>query len=274
VALYISYRFKFLYTIAFGLIGIILWWVSKAISWIEEGNNVKSAAIFSVLCLIVLSFYLIGRLHEKETRFKRVSVLYFVLSIISITVVLFTLSTRSGLELIQEVTKGKDIIASWQLTISFIVSVVAFAALLVYTKSKNLISSIEFVALTFLAILFGLKVFLPEQDVSLGSLYSWNNPGLSPIGVLWATVYNFVLFFELLGIILLGYVRQESWLINLGAIFLFILIIVKYFDWFFDSMDKSIFFIIAGILMFVVGWFMEKGRRKMVSKINIEKVNI
>jgi len=69
----------------------------------------------------------------------------------------------------------------------------------------------------------------------------------------------------------LGYLKRENWLINLGAFFIFILIFVKYFDWFFAFLDKSIFFISAGILLFVVGWFMEKGRRYLLSTIKKER---
>jgi len=45
------------------------------------------------------------------------------------------------------------------------------------------------------------------------------------------------------------------------------LIFVKYFDWFFTFLDKSVFFISAGVLLFVVGWLMEKGRRYMLAEI-------
>ena len=40
---------------------------------------------------------------------------------------------------------------------------------------------------------------------------------------------------------------------------------VDRFDWFFTFFDKSIFFISAGIILFIVGWFMEKGRKYMLS---------
>ena len=70
-----------------------------------------------------------------------------------------------------------------------------------------------------------------------------------------------------MGVIFVGYGRKEKWLINLGIFFLFIFILVKYFDWFFDFLDKSVFFIGAGVLLFAVGWFMGKGRRYMLSEM-------
>ena len=68
----------------------------------------------------------------------------------------------------------------------------------------------------------------------------------------------------MLGIILVGYLRKESWHVNMGVVLLFILILVKYFDWFYTFLDKSLFFIGAGILMFAVGWLMERARKRVL----------
>jgi uncharacterized membrane protein len=43
---------------------------------------------------------------------------------------------------------------------------------------------------------------------------------------------------------------------------------VKYFDWFFKFMDKSVFFIVAGIMLFAIGWAMERGRRYLAQTIS------
>ena len=139
-------------------------------------------------------------------------------------------------------------------------------------------SPYEFLAVLLLTLLFGVSALLPQQSMFLqaGSSYNFYSGGqeLSSNGVLWAIIFNFAVFFELLGLIFSGYLRRETWLINLSAFFLFLLIIVKYFDWFFTFLDKSIFFISAGILLFVVGWFMERGRRYMISNIKAQSQQI
>ena len=108
--------------------------------------------------------------------------------------------------------------------------------------------------------------FVFKQIIFIGS----RSRELSASGVLWAIILNVLLFGEIMGVILAGYGRKEKWLINLGVFFLFIFILVKYFDWFFDFLDKSVFFIGAGILLFAVGWFMEKGRRYMLAEMKNE----
>lgn len=134
-------------------------------------------------------------------------------------------------------------------------------------------SVFEILAVVLLAIIFIVIALLPEQQLFIrqgmtiyyGTSFSGNE--LSASGILWAIIFNLAIFFELLGLIFSGYLRREKWLINLGVFFLFILILVKYFDWFFTFLDKSVFFIGAGILLFAVGWFMERGRRYMISNI-------
>ena len=51
------------------------------------------------------------------------------------------------------------------------------------------------------------------------------------------------------------------------------LVIIKYFDWFFEFIDKSIFFLGAGELMLALGWSMEKGRKYIITNVK-KNVNI
>lgn len=265
-----AYYLKAFYSLVFGLISIVTWWCAQATEWIQD---IATSAILVGLIFIALLFYLLGHIHEREIKWKRFALVYLVLGIISITSVLFFFSSKSGLSVLGEMTRGASFFGSWQITFSLFIFLVSLAGVTLYTVVKKLISPIEFLAILLLTLLFGTIALLPEQSMFLksGNSYDFYFGGqeLSSSGVLWAIIFNFTIFFELLGLILSGYLRRETWLINLGAFFLFLLIIVKYFDWFFTFLDKSIFFIGAGVLLFAVGWFMEKGRRMMIS--NIEK---
>lgn len=150
--------------------------------------------------------------------------------------------------------------------VSFFASLICVT---IYSAIQKLLSPFELLAVFTLACLFGITALLPEQTMFVrGSYGLFSSRGeLSDTGVLWALIYNFAIFFELIGLIFSGYMRRDTRFINFGASFLFLLIIVKYFDWFFTFLNKSIFFIGAGILLFVVGWFMERSRRYMISNI-------
>ena len=275
IGLIITYYFKTISTLIFGLIGIASWWGIQAIQWIQN-KDIKTSSILAGLILIALLFYVLGHYHEKELKYKRFALVYLILGIISVTSALFIFSSKPGLGMLAEMTKGVSFMSSWEVTTSLLVFFAALVGLTLYSASKNLILLAETAAVFILAILFGITAFLPQQTIFMQTgnylgYYSGSGSELSANGVLWAIVFNFAVFFELLGLILSGYLRREEWLINIGTFFLFILIIVKYFDWFFTFLDKSLFFIGAGILLFAVGWFMEKSRRYMISNIKTEQ---
>lgn len=269
IGLVIAYYFKVIYTLAVSLIGLAGWWGAQAAEW-AQGKDIKGAAIFTGLLFIIILFYLLGRVHEKEIKFKRVSMVYSILGLIPVTATLFLLSTKSGLRTLGEITSGTSFFASWEITFSIFVFLIFLIGILVYALSKNLVFKPEAFAIGLLIVLFSIIALLPEQSTFLqrrGYYGVYMSSELSSTGILWAIFLNILIFLELVGVIFLGYMKRENWLINLGVFFIFILIFVKYFDWFFTFLDKSIFFIGAGILLFVVGWSMEKGRRYLLSTV-------
>jgi hypothetical protein len=276
IGLTCAYYFKVIYTLILSLVGIASWWGAQAAEWIQ-GKDIKASVILAGLSFIALLFYSLGHAHEREMKFKRFALVYLVLGIISITGTLFFLSTKPGLVVFGEMTRGASFLGSWQITFSLLAFLAFLTGTTLYSAGNKLMSPFEVVAVSLLALLFGVIALLPEQNLFLqpdhfyGFYEGWE---LSSSGVLWAIIFNAIIFFELLGVIFSGYLRRETWLINLGALFLFLLIIVKYFDWFFTFLDKSVFFIGAGILLFVVGWFMEKGRRYMISNIKMQSQQV
>ncbi len=274
VAIVIAYWLKTIYTLAFGLIGATAWWAAQAVEWMQ-GKHIKISAIIAALLFLALVFYFIGRLHEKEMKWKRFALVYLVLGIISVTGALFFLSTKLGISALGEIIKGDPFYGSWQLSASLLIFFTAVIGTGFYGALKERISIAEFAAVALLTLLFGTLAFLPAQSmfVQTGTSYGYyyGDQSLSASGIMWAMIFNIVVFLEILGLIFSGYARRETWLINMGALFLFLLIAVKYFDWFFTFLDKSIFFIGAGILLFGLGWSMEKGRHYMLSHLKEER---
>lgn len=267
-----SYYLKTIYTLIFSLIGLVSWWAAQAAEW-SIGKNIKISALFTGLTFIALIFYVLGRIHEQNPKFKRCALVYTVLGIISVTGSLFFFSTKIGVGAIGEMTKGTLFLDSWQLTFSLFIFLIALLGTAFYAIARKTLSPFEGAAILILMCLFGVTALLNEQimymQIKTTDFY-YGGRALSIRGIVWAIIYNAAVFFELLGLIFLGHIRREVWLINLGALFLSLLIIVKYFDWFFTFLDKSIFFIGAGILLFAVGWFMERGRKYMISKLTEE----
>lgn len=84
-----------------------------------------------------------------------------------------------------------------------------------------------------------------------------------------STTKIYVLLFNLLlaGFILLllyeGYQREDMKLVNMGMFWLTVFIVVKYFDWFWDLLDRSLFFLVGGLILVLGGIALEKKRRQL-----------
>lgn len=77
-------------------------------------------------------------------------------------------------------------------------------------------------------------------------------------------VQNATLLCVLLFTIFWAAKRSLNWLINIGLGLFLIFIILRYFDLSWKLLDRSWFFIGGGVILLVIGFFMEKVRRKLV----------
>lgn len=255
VSAFLSYRFKGVLLLPVSLIGLFSWWFIKSSEWIDQGHNatdVKDLALFSLPLVFALFLYVVGLIHDKNRKFERYAAVYNVLPIVAVTAALFLVSTEFGIEAFLEMTEGADLFSSWQITLSYVFGGLVFISSIFYSFWKNFIKPVEGMTLLIYGIVFGFSAFLPdisEKDLELHL----------------AAFVNIFLLVHLVALLFAGYLKKKNWLINLGSFSLFVFIIVKYFDWAFDFLDKSVFFISAGILLLVLGWFMERGRRYMIS---------
>lgn len=269
-AIAIAYSLKAVSLLGFGLVGVAAWWSTQAVHWIS-GNEARYASLIAGIFFIALIYYVLGRMHGGSPAFKRYGVFYSLIGILTVTAFLFFFSTKPGLEALEEMTEGHASLASPQIVFSLCALAAALIALLIGAMLMKVISPGEAIAIVLLGLLFGEIALLPQQNcfINPGRFPSVFSPGnrLSGTGIAWAVTFNVLVFLELLGLLFSGYARKEKWLINLGAMFLFLLALVKYCDWFFTSLDKSIFFIGSGVLLLAVGWFMERGRRRLLSGI-------
>lgn len=276
IGIIIAYYQKAIYTLAISLIGFASWWMAQNSAWalVSQNNKFKYSNLLAGLLLIGILLYIIGHIHGKNLKFKRFSLVYLIIGLVSISGILFYLSTKLGLKTLEYSSKGMFLSGSIGIAIFLIIFLVSSITTLIYSLNKKIISGYETAAIIILIIIAISIAIAPEQKL-FASHYSISSDSyateLSNSGIIWAIIFNIAAFLELLGIIFTGYIRKERWFINLGALFLFIFIIAKYFDWFFTFLDKSLFFLIAGALLLFVGYFMEKGRRYMVSNIKNEK---
>lgn len=258
----IGYFKRVFFLFSGSVLALIYCWLNSFIDYITS-EKIKPITLLTNLVFVGMIFYLLGIFYEKKKSFKRISVFFFTLGILVILGITFLLSTQLGLDILENGTKGNPFFDSWQALISSGLIFLLFLVILSFEKFKNLISKEEILALSLVGILFIILSFLPEQKIFGGK----SSSDLALRGVFWAIFFNSLIFLEILEFFFAGYKKQKIWMINLSAIFFFLLIFAKYFDWFFKFLDKSIFFIGAGLLLLLLGWGMEKGRKHITTQI-------
>ena len=264
-----GYLSRSVYAAVIGIVGLLVWWSDQALAWSFPAGEALSAvtAIPVGLVWLAIFLYVAGFVQAKFPPWKRFALACTFIGIFLTTTILFIFSTRSGLEALEGMIERSYLFDVWQNLVSIFIIGVAATSMAAYGWVDKRVSTKEVIACAVLFLLFGVFLVLPQQNIFFNS-----GDELAVTGIFWAAVINFALFFEILGIIFSGYARKELWLVNFGTVFLLIFVAVKYFDWFFNFMDKSVFFLVAGVLLFGVGWMMERGRRYLVKSINSKDI--
>ena len=74
--------------------------------------------------------------------------------------------------------------------------------------------------------------------------------------------FNLLLFAGTVGWIILGIRMRSQMVVNLGLGAFMVHMLTRYFDLFFSAMNRSLFFILGGLLLLGGGWFLERNRRR------------
>ena len=86
-------------------------------------------------------------------------------------------------------------------------------------------------------------------------------------GWLALAVLNLVLVAALIGLIAEGYRRDDRFVVNLGFLAFAATILRLYFDTFWLLFDRSLFFMVGGLLVIALGWGLERKRRNLIGDL-------
>ena len=88
--------------------------------------------------------------------------------------------------------------------------------------------------------------------------------------VLYPVLFNLVLLAGIVGLVFAGYFRGREAFINVGIIFFGLNVATRYFELSWDLLDRSIVFIVAGLILLGGGLLLERGRRKVVERMDAQ----
>ena len=82
---------------------------------------------------------------------------------------------------------------------------------------------------------------------------------------------NLLLFSECVALILFAVAVRTKAYLNLGIGFFLALVACRYFDNFWEYLPRSLFFVFGGVLMLLLGFFLEKRRRRWIAEFEAEQ---
>ncbi|MFA6319144.1 MAG: DUF2157 domain-containing protein [Elusimicrobiota bacterium] len=96
-------------------------------------------------------------------------------------------------------------------------------------------------------------------------VWAWLSAALLPLGAVGtALVGNLIYFGGLVALLYIGYLRSQAYCVNLGLFAFAALVIGRYFDFAWRYMERSAAFIIGGLLLLLLGFSLERSRRRLL----------
>ncbi|MDQ6968799.1 MAG: DUF2157 domain-containing protein [Mariprofundaceae bacterium] len=109
---------------------------------------------------------------------------------------------------------------------------------------------------------WGLGVLGAMLLVMLVNMTQWGEAALI------AVMFNIVYFIMLIWLMFFGMRTENRPLVNMAFLFFAITLLSRYFDTFWKLLDRSLFFMVGGVLLIALGIILEKKRRKLVAGID------
>ncbi|MBI5231591.1 MAG: hypothetical protein HY876_05450 [Coriobacteriales bacterium] len=249
-----------------GALGTYGWAARAAWQWVWPAKA-GGVAVPLGIALVALSLMAAGRLLEGTGRGRRFGFFAWLFGLLGLLSFLFWASSLEGVAQLGELRQGSPFVSSVPLAILVGIELAVPAGLLAWALFRRSISLAEGVGLGAIWLVLLALAIRPPIKTAAGAgdiFFGGGTPKLTAEGMAWAVTFNVVLLAGLLGLVFLGYLRRENWLVNFSAVLLFVFVLVKYFDWLFTFLDRSVAFIVSGLLFLGVGALMERGRRYVI----------
>ncbi len=233
----------------------ILVWLGMESSFHMTLTYAEPVAFILLYLMTGISLWSVGLMHSGFIPIRKLSVPYIIAGVF--------LTFFGGYFMTFDVFRerlGSEGLIVFYAGIIFLFLISAIIYLIWGEKKRGWIP--EFSSMVFLLILSVVFLLLQGGDSS-GLRYETTN--------LLTLSSNIVFALEIIGIIILGYIRRDTVYINIGLFFFVLDIIARYFDFFWKLLPRSIFFIIGGAMLLLGGVFLEKKRRNILKSFHIEE---
>jgi uncharacterized membrane protein len=238
------------------LFGFIFYIGSESAYWFQFVDRYynQSYALFLIFLSTGIFLYGLGMLHEKKL--KNISYPFHLVGSFVILAVIYLFSFK-WFGTIDDYIKSRLVSILFESRFWIIYLIITFIAIVIIVynilnrNNKSKYESKEILGVSVLLII-----------TPLIALFSTVNFTTIPI------FFNIILFLLIIGVVYLGFEKEEATLINLGFAAFGISVFSRYIEYLWDYLNGYLFFIIGGVLLIFLSIFLENRRRKMIESIN------
>ena len=237
---------------------LFLLWIGlfqyRTLSWGSSGDMIKLPLLYLVSGILLFG---IGGMHYISERLKGVARTYRIagLKVAMISLFLLTFKFYTG------VYDGFNYWSKMEISSQFTIGFVIFALLAILIMVINLFFNLTRSQVNYL------ENAMPLGLVALALIFYF----FTPVNNLYTILFNLVFAAIIFALLWEGYQREDMTLVNMGMGWLAALVVFRYYDFFWDLLPRSLFFMVGGLILVLGGIALEKKRRDLKSKFKRRK---
>jgi uncharacterized membrane protein len=257
----LAYYLRFKSLISLGLVDLLVWLGMEAyyrMSYFELGRSDISAVIL-LFWVASLTLWAIGLWHREWASLRMISAPFILMGALIAFFIgfLFTFFRPGILEYGIQLRSGSTPFVSFYPALIILFLIAVILRYLPEQKERGWIYE-TLGLLILLGIVLILSFYLHwTLHTFKGSL---------------RLIFNLLFVLEIIGLIFLGFTRRYSVYINIGLLFFSLDVFARYFDFFWELLPRSLFFIFGGLLLLFGGIYLERKRRKILVSFHSKEV--
>lgn len=242
----LAYHLRAPESLLLGAGALAAWQTANVIHWIERLNEAGAIAVFSALALLGLVYFAVATWHEADEDLRPLAWPYQLAGMLAGVGGLYAQTFRWMAQ-----STAAFPAQAWALVGLLGAAGVAGAALAVRRRGRP--------ALPVTVAVVALAVVLPLTMAWLQT------------GTLRIVLFNTLMLGAVAGLVAQGYRQQSELLVNLALVAFVVQVISRYFDFFYSMMNRSLFFVVGGLILLAGGFLLERARRLLFGDSEDEK---
>lgn len=253
----LAYLLRFKTILSLAIMALLVWLGMEASFWIPGFSFSMRPAFVTLYCMAGLVLWMIGLMHRSTESLRMIAGPYVVLGLV--------LAFSGGYALTFDVFRNA--VGSRDLLIFYLpMTGIFLCAFIIHALTKPTERAWTAESLS-LALIMAILLYLSLSYAGFPHLCRAHGEGGVPF--IMQSVANLIFAAGIIGIIFLGYTRKSIAYINIGLLFFVLLIIARYFDFFWKLLPRSLFFIAGGLILMLGGIILERKRRQILASFAI-----